>query len=122
MKISDRIYELISGKLNDALSAEEERELAGWLEADGEHEVIFEEMRKLHTQAKLLRREFTPDVEGTLRKLKGHGRKQVGMRVWFAVGDSVGFMAGVEGRERETTQAIQHGGSSGVGTGGFEAF
>ncbi|WP_018338871.1 FecR domain-containing protein [Butyricimonas synergistica] len=83
MKISDRIYELISGKLNDALSAEEERELAGWLEADGEHEVIFEEMRKLHTQAKLLRREFTPDVEGTLRKLKGHGRKQVGMRVWW---------------------------------------
>jgi putative anti-sigma factor len=83
MKINDRIYELISGKLNDALSAEEERELAGWLEADGEHEVIFEEMRKLHTRAKLLRREFTPDVEGTLRKLKGYGRKQVGTRVWW---------------------------------------
>ena len=83
MKIDDRIYELISGKLNDALSAGEERELAGWLEADGEHEVIFEEMRRLHEQARLLRREFSPDVEGTLGKLKGHGRRQVGMRVWW---------------------------------------
>lgn len=99
------------------------------MEADGEHEVIFEEMRKLHTQAKLLRREFTPDVEGTLRKLKGHGRKQVGMRVWWKyaamfilpLGIALVLWQGLK-EERETTQAIQHGGSSGVGTGGFEAF
>lgn len=83
MKIEDRVYELISGKLDDVLSEEEERELSGWLEADGEHRVIFDEMRRLHEQAKLLRREFNPDVEGTLRKLKVRGRKRIGLRVWW---------------------------------------
>ncbi|MCB6973895.1 MULTISPECIES: FecR family protein [Butyricimonas] len=83
MKIEDRVYELISGKLDDVLSEEEERELSGWLEADGEHRVIFDEMRRLHEQAKLLRREFNPDVEGTLRKLKVRGRKRIGLRMWW---------------------------------------
>ena len=79
MKIEDRVYELISGKLDDVLSEEEERELSGWLEADGEHRVIFDEMRRLHEQAKLLRREFNPDVEGTLRRLKVRGGKRIGL-------------------------------------------
>lgn len=83
MKIEDRVYELVSGKLDDVLSEEEERELSGWLEADGEHRVIFDEMRRLHEQAKLLRREFNPDVEGTLRKLKVRGRKRIGLRMWW---------------------------------------
>ena len=78
MKIEDRVYELISGKLDDVLSEEEERELSGWLEADGEHRVIFDEMRRLHEQAKLLRREFNPDVEGTLRRLKVRGENGSG--------------------------------------------
>ncbi|WP_099291749.1 FecR family protein [Butyricimonas sp. Marseille-P3923] len=83
MKIEDRVYELISGKLDDVLSEEEERELSGWLEADGEHRVIFDEMRRLHEQAKLLRREFNPDVEGTLRRLKVRGGKRIGLHAWW---------------------------------------
>ena len=83
MKIEDRVYELISGKLDDVLSEEEERELSGWLEADGEHRVIFDEMRRLHEQAKLLRREFNPDVEGTLRRLKVRGEKRIGLHAWW---------------------------------------
>ena len=83
MKIEDRVYELISGKLDDVLSEEEERELSGWLEADGEHRVIFDEMRRLHGQAKLLRREFNPDVEGTLRRLKVRGGKRIGLHAWW---------------------------------------
>ncbi len=83
MRIEDRVYELISGKLDDVLSEEEERELSGWLEADGEHRVIFDEMRRLHEQAKLLRREFNPDVEGTLRRLKVRGGKRIGLHAWW---------------------------------------
>ena len=83
MKIEDRVYELISGKLDDVLSEEEERGLSGWLEADGEHRVIFDEMRRLHEQAKLLRREFNPDVEGTLRRLKVRGGKRIGLHAWW---------------------------------------
>ncbi len=83
MKIEDRVYELISGKLDDVLSEEEERELSGWLEADGEHRVIFDEMRRLHEQAKLLRREFNPDVEGTLRSLNVRGGKRSGLHAWW---------------------------------------
>ena len=83
MKIEDRVYELISGKLDDVLSEEEVRELSGWLEADGEHRVIFDEMRRLHEQAKLLRREFNPDVEGTLRRLKVRGGKRIGLHAWW---------------------------------------
>ena len=74
---------MISGKLEDVLSEEEERELSGWLEADGEHRVIFDEMRRLHEQAKLLRREFNPDVEGTLRRLKVRGGKRIGLHAWW---------------------------------------
>ena len=83
MKIEDRVYELISGKLDDVLSEEEERESSGWLEADGEHRVIFDEMRRLPEQAKMSRREFNPDVEGTLRRLKVRGGKRIGLHAWW---------------------------------------
>lgn len=83
MKIEDRIYELISGKLNDALSEEEEQELADWLQADEGNMLLYKEMRRLHEQAKLLRREFTPDVEGVLRKLKVRKGRRIRLNVWW---------------------------------------
>ena len=61
MKIDDRVYELISGKLDDRLSPMEETELSDWLAEDVKHEKIYAEIKKIRDQVKLLHRDFTPD-------------------------------------------------------------
>ena len=47
MKIDDRVYELISGKLDDRLSLMEETELSDWLAEDVKHEKIYAEIKKI---------------------------------------------------------------------------
>ena len=83
MKIDDRIYELISGKLENMLSSEEELELSNWLSEDVEHEKVFAEVKKIRDQAKLLHRNFTPDTENVLKRLKGNRGKKVVFRGWW---------------------------------------
>lgn len=78
MKLDDRIYELISNKLNGELNPGEEQEFEAWLSEDEKHAEVFDEMRRLQHQVKLLRRRFEPDVENSLAGLKRlRGRRLV---------------------------------------------
>lgn len=78
MKIDDRVYELISGKLDDRLSPMEETELSDWLAEDVKHEKIYAEIKKIRDQVKLLHRDFTPDTENVLKRVKRGRGRQIG--------------------------------------------
>ena len=83
MKIDDRVYELISGKLDDRLSPMEETELSDWLAEDVKHEKIYAEIKKIRDQVKLLHRDFTPDTENVLKRVKRGRGRQIGFRYWW---------------------------------------
>ena len=83
MKIDDRIYELISGKLDDHLSPMEEAELSSWLAEDVGHEEVYAEIKKIRDQVKLLHRDFTPDTENVLKRVKRGRGRQIGFRYWW---------------------------------------
>ena len=83
MKIDDRIYELISGKLDDRLSLMEETELSDWLAEDVKHEKIYAEIKKIRDQVKLLHRDFAPDTENVLKRVKRGRGRQIGFRYWW---------------------------------------
>ena len=123
MKIDDRIYELISGKLENMLSSEEELELSNWLSEDVEHEKVFAEVKKIRDQAKLLHRNFTPDTENVLKRLKGNRGKKVVFRGWWKyvailivpLGIALGLWQGLK---RE--QVVEHRQFSAISTPGTE--
>ncbi|MBS7198036.1 MAG: FecR domain-containing protein [Bacteroidales bacterium] len=83
MKIDDRVYELISGKLDDRLSPMEETELSDWLAEDVKHEKIYAEIKKIRDQVKLLHRDFAPDTENVLKRVKWGRGRQIGFRYWW---------------------------------------
>lgn len=83
MKIDDRVYELISGKLDDRLSPMEETELSDWLAEDVKHEKIYAEIKKIRDQVKLLHRDFAPDTENVLKRVKRGRGRQIGFRYWW---------------------------------------
>ena len=83
MKIDDRIYELISGKLDDHLSPMEEAELSSWLAEDVGHEEVYAEIKKIRDQVKLLHRDFAPDTENVLKRVKRGRGRQIGYRYWW---------------------------------------
>ncbi len=83
MKIDDRVYELISGKLDDRLSPMGETELSDWLAEDVKHEKIFAEIKKIRDQVKLLHRDFAPDTENVLKRVKRGRGRQIGFRYWW---------------------------------------
>lgn len=83
MKIDDQVYELISGKLDDRLSPMEETELSDWLAEDVKHEKIYAEIKKIRDQVKLLHRDFTPDTENVLKRVKRGRGRQIGFRYWW---------------------------------------
>ena len=86
MKIDDRIYELISGKLDDHLSPMEEAELSSWLAEDVGHEEVYAEIKKIRDQVKLLHRDFAPDTENVLKRVKRGRGRQIGFRYWWKYG------------------------------------
>ena len=83
MKIDDRVYELISGKLDDRLSPMEETELSDWLAEDVKHEEVYAEIKKIRDQVKLLHRDFAPDTENVLKRVKRGRGRQIGFRYWW---------------------------------------
>ena len=83
MKIDDRIYELIPGKLDDHLSPMEEAELSSWLAEDVGHEEVYAEIKKIRDQVKLLHRDFAPDTENVLKRVKRGRGRQIGFRYWW---------------------------------------
>ena len=83
MKIDDRIYELISGKLDDHLSPMEEAELSSWLAENVKHEEAYVEIKKIRDQVKLLHRDFAPDTENVLKRVKRGRGRQIGFRYWW---------------------------------------
>ncbi|HJF71629.1 MAG TPA: DUF4974 domain-containing protein [Butyricimonas virosa] len=83
MKIDDRVYELISGKLDDRLSLMEETELSDWLAEDVKHEKVYAEIKKMRDQVKLLHRDFAPDTENVLKRVKWGRGRQIGFRYWW---------------------------------------
>ena len=83
MKIDDRVYELISGKLDDRLSPMEETELSDWLAEDVKHEKIYAEIKKIRDQVKLLHRDFTTDTENVLKRVKRGRGRSIGFRYWW---------------------------------------
>ena len=83
MKIDDRIYDLISGKLDDHLSPMEEAELSSWLAEDVGHEEVYAEIKKIRDRTKLLHRDFAPDTEHVLKRIKRERVRQIGFRYWW---------------------------------------
>lgn len=83
MKIDDRVYELISGKLDDRLSPMENAELSSWLAEDVGHEEVYAEIKKIRDQVKLLHRDFAPDTENVLKRVKRGRGRQIGFRYWW---------------------------------------
>ena len=83
MKIDDRVYELISGKLDDRLSPMEETELSSWLTEDVKHEEVYAEIKKIRDRAKLLHRDFVPDMENVLKRVKRGRERQISFRHWW---------------------------------------
>ena len=83
MKIDDRVYELISGKLDDRLSPMEETELSDWLAEDVKHEEVYAEIKKIRDRTKLLHRDFAPDTEHVLKRIKRERVRQIGFRYWW---------------------------------------
>lgn len=83
MKIDDRIYDLIARKLDDGLLPMEETELSDWLAEDVKHEEVYAEIKKIRDRTKLLRRDFAPDTEHVLKRIKRGRVRQIGFRYWW---------------------------------------
>ena len=83
MKIDDRIYDLIARKLNDGLLPMEETELSDWLAEDVKHEEVYAEIKKIRDRTKLLHRDFAPDTEHVLKRIKRERVRQIGFRYWW---------------------------------------
>ena len=83
MKIDDRIYDLIARKLDDSLLPMEETELSDWLEEDVKHEEVYAEIKKIRDRTKLLYRDFAPDTENVLKRMKRGRGRQIGFRYWW---------------------------------------
>lgn len=83
MKMDDRVYELISGKLDDCLSPMEEAELSSWLAENVKHEEAYVEIKKIRDRAKLLHRDFIPDMENVLKRVKRGRERQISFRHWW---------------------------------------
>ena len=81
--MDDRVYELISGKLDDSLSGVEEGELRDWLAENTDNKKLYAEIKKIHDQAKLLHRDFNPDVESVLKRVKKGKGLQIHTRLWW---------------------------------------
>lgn len=79
--ITDRIHELVAGRLNGELSPQEDFELTKLLERYSECRELFEQLREIHQNAKMLGQKFEPDVERALMQVK-KGRK-TGRRLRF---------------------------------------
>ena len=83
MKIDDRIYDLIARKLDDSLLPMEETELSDWLAEDVKHEEVYAEIKKIRDRTKLLYRDFAPDTENVLKRMKRGRGRQIGFRYWW---------------------------------------
>lgn len=83
MKIDDRIYDLIARKLDDSLLPMEETELSDWLAEDVKHEEVYAEIKKIRDRTKLLHRDFAPDTENVLKRMKRGRGRQIGSRYWW---------------------------------------
>lgn len=83
MKIDDRIYDLIVRKLDDGLFPMEETELSDWLAEDVKHEEVYAEIKKIRDRTKLLHRDFAPDTEHVLKRIKRERVRQIGFRYWW---------------------------------------
>ena len=83
MKIDDRIYDLIARKLDDGLLPMEETELSDWLAEDVKHEEVYAEIKKIRDRTKLLHRDFAPDTEHVLKRIKRGRVRQIGFRYWW---------------------------------------
>ena len=83
MKIDDRIYDLIARKLDDGLLPMEETELSDWLAEDVKHEEVYAEIKKIRDRTKLLHRDFAPDTEHVLKRIKRERVRQIGFRYWW---------------------------------------
>ena len=83
MKIDDRIYDLIARKLDDGLLPMEETELSDWLAEDVKHEEVYAEIKKIRDRTKLLHRDFAPDTENVLKRMKRGRGRQIGFRYWW---------------------------------------
>ena len=83
MKIDDRIYDLIARKLDDGLLPMEETELPDWLAEDVKHEEVYAEIKKIRDRTKLLHRDFAPDTEHVLKRIKRERVRQIGFRYWW---------------------------------------
>lgn len=83
MKIDDRIYDLIARKLDDSLLPMEETELSDWLAEDVKHEEVYAEIKKIRDRTKLLHRDFAPDTEHVLKRIKRGRVRQIGFRYWW---------------------------------------
>lgn len=83
MKIDDRIYDLIARKLDDSLLPMEETELSDWLAEDVKHEEVYAEIKKIRDRTKLLHRDFAPDTEYVLKRMKRGRGRQIGFRYWW---------------------------------------
>ncbi|MEG2790302.1 MAG: DUF4974 domain-containing protein [Odoribacter sp.] len=74
-EITDRIYELSAGRLNNELTAEEDVELNGLLAQSIEYRHLYDRIECLHRNVKLLRPVQKPDVEAILKKVKARKKK-----------------------------------------------
>ena len=83
MKIDDRIYDLIARKLDDGLLPMEETELSDWLAEDVKHEEVYAEIKKIRDRTKPLHRDFAPDTEHVLKRIKRERVRQIGFRYWW---------------------------------------
>lgn len=81
--MDDRIYDLIARKLDDSLLPAEETELSNWLAEDVKHEEVYAEIKKIRDRAKLLHRDFAPDTENVLKRMKRGRGRQIGFRYWW---------------------------------------
>lgn len=68
--IPERIFELIVLHLDHEQTPDEEKELITWLEEKKEHRQLWESFFRIRSQAALLDRPFSADIEKTLVKVK----------------------------------------------------
>lgn len=54
----------------------------GWREDVG-HEEVYAEIKKIRDQVKLLHRDFAPDTENVLKRVKRGRGRQIGFRYWW---------------------------------------
>lgn len=80
-EITDRIFELIAGRLSGELSQQEDFELTKLLDQRPEYRELFEQLQEIHQNTKMLGQKFEPDVELVLKRVKKEGK--AGRRLGF---------------------------------------